>query len=474
MIAKPRSLTNVVFIYAMGTFSSKVISFVLVFVITFYLTRKEVGTYDIVITTVSLVAPFIYLQLTDAILRWMLHENQDGAITSKIFTNVFSLLFVSMLFFSLVYWIVVRFLEIPHKHFIFFILLAQSVLPLFQIFARGSGKNTLFALSGVVYSILYTTLTLLFLVLYKFKVEGLLVANAAAAMATSLFIFVKAKHYSSFSTKHIDVEFSKTLLFYSMPLIPNHIAWWLFSSANRYLVLYFLGLEVSGIWAISYKIPTLLTLVSTLFFMAWQEKALREYSSPNRDNYYTEVLEKYVSLLLGIIIVLVAASKPILYCVVQKSFFISWKYSTFLLLAIFFQNLSLFYGVGYFCAKETKYVLYTTIVGSSVTIVSGIILIPFLALYGAGIAAGLGFFVMFLVRLRQTKKYFTIRFPLARTLYMMACIAVCSALSYSESIIIQFLNNTAALSVAAYVNIDLIVSKLNDVRQLCRTKFSAT
>jgi len=259
-----------------------------------------------------------------------------------------------------------------------------------------------------------------------------------------------------------------------MPLIPNHIAWWLFSSANRYLVLYFLGLEVSGIWAISYKIPTLLTLVSTLFFMAWQEKALREYSSPNRDNYYTEVLEKYVSLLLGIIIVLVAASKPILYCVVQKSFFISWKYSTFLLLAIFFQNLSLFYGVGYFCAKETKYVLYTTIVGSSVTIVSGIILIPFLALYGAGIAAGLGFFVMFLVRLRQTKKYFTIRFPLARTLYMMACIAVCSALSYSESIIIQFLNNTAALSVAAYVNIDLIVSKLNDVRQLCRTKFSAT
>jgi len=170
-------------------------------------------------------------------------------------------------------------------------LLAQSILPLFQIFVRGSGNNILFAVSGVVYSILYTALTLLFLLVYNLKVEGLLIASSSAAILTALFIFVKGKYYSYFSIKQLDIVFSKTLIMYSLPLIPNTLAWWLYTSANRYIVLFFLGLEYSGIWAISYKIPTILTLIHHLFFMAWQEQSLREYNSPNRDNYYSEVLK---------------------------------------------------------------------------------------------------------------------------------------------------------------------------------------
>lgn len=472
-MTKSKSLTNIVLIYTVGTLSSRVISFVLTFVITFYLTRKEVGAYDIVITTVSLIVPFIYMQLTDAILRWMLHENKDGAITSKIFTNVFYILFISMLFFSFVYWSVVSFIDIPLKPLIYFVLLGQAVLPLLQLFVRGSGQNMLFAVSGVVYSILYTSLTLLFLVLFQFKVEGLLIANAAAAICTVLFLFAKGKYYLNFSTKLIDLQFSKTLLWYSLPLIPNSLAWWLYSSANRYIVLYFLGLEFSGVWAISYKIPTILTMVNHLFFMAWQEKSLREYSSPNRDQYYTEVLEKYTSLLLGIIIVLVAATRPILYFIVQESFFVSWKYSTFLLLAFFFQDLALFYGIGYFCAKETKLVLYTTVIGTIATILFSILLVPFWGLYGAGLGTMLGFFAMFIVRVKQTKKYFTIRFPLAKTLFMLAGIIACYALSYSDSRLIQVLNNTVALCVAFYLNKDLIVEKLTHLNQLYRKRFHA-
>jgi O-antigen/teichoic acid export membrane protein len=473
MQKESKSLTNIVLIYAMGTMSSRVISFVLVFVITFFLTRKELGTYDIIITTVSLVAPFIYLQLTDAILRWMLHENKDGAITTKLFTNVFSILFVSVLFFSPVYWIVVSFIAIPLKSFIFFVLLAQSIMPLLQLFVRGSGKNVLFALSGVVYSVLYTGLTMLFLIFYKFKVEGLLIANAAAAIGTALFLFVKGKYYINFSTKYLDIQFSKTLIFYSLPLLPNALAWWLYSSANRYVVLHFLGLEYSGIWAISYKIPTILAMVNHLFFMAWQEKSLREYNSPNRDKYYTEVLATYVALLLGLIIVLVAATKPILHHIVQKSFFVSWKFSMFLLLAFFFQDLALFYGMGYFCAKETKRVLSTTLIGSISLIVFSIMLVPFFGLYGAGLATMLGFLAMFLVRLVQTKKYFTIKYPLTMTITMLACIAVCYAASYSNSLIVQILNNAVAICIAVYINRDFVVSKLAQLKRLFRTKFRA-
>jgi O-antigen/teichoic acid export membrane protein len=145
----------------------------------------------------------------------------------------------------------------------------------------------------------------------------------------------------------------------------------------------------------------------------------------------------------------------------------------FLLLAFFFEDLALFYGMGYFCAKETKLILYTTLIGSVATLIFSIALVPFFGLYGAGLAAMLGFLVMFLIRLRQTKKYFTIKYPLAETIIMLACIAACYAASYSHSLIVQIINNAAAICIAVYINRDLVVSKLAYVKRFIRKKLRA-
>jgi len=129
--------------------------------------------------------------------------------------------------------------------------------------------------------------------------------------------------------------------------------------------------------------------------------------------------------------------------------------------------------MGYFCAKETKKVFYTTIIGCITTIIFSILFVPFFRLYGASIGAVLGFFTMFIVRLKQTKKYFTIKFPLARTLYMIMGIVVCYGLSYSNSIGVQIINNVVALSIAIYINKDFIVNKINYLQELYSKRFHA-
>jgi O-antigen/teichoic acid export membrane protein len=466
---KSRSLSNITLIYAMGNMASKMISFVLVFFTTYYLTKKELGFYDIILTTVSLISPFINWQLTDAVLRWLL-ENSDEENTSKVFTNIFCILVANSLVFLLVYWGIICFFPIEDKILIFLLLLTQSISPVTQIFARGNGKNVLFAVSGVLYTIIYTILTLLFLVVYGLKVQALFIANISANLGLTIFVLVKGKYYGCFDRKKIDFALCKKLILFSLPLIPNSLGWWLYSSANRYIVLFFLGLESSGVWAISYKIPTILTLFHSLFFLAWQEKSIREYNSPNRDKYFNDVLNKYVPLALGIVISLVAASKPLLGFIVEKSFFEAWKFAPFLLLATFFQSMALFYGVGYLCAKETKKVLATTLIGGFSTLTSSVILVPFFGLYGAGLGVVIGFFVMFIVRWKQTKKYFAIKFPLEKTIYMMAAIGVCWTLSYSDSISIQIVNNLIALSIAIFANKELIGDKINMLNHLYHEK----
>ena len=70
-----KSLLKLTILYTIGNLSSKVISFVLVFFTTFYLSKEDVGAYDLILITLSLLSPFVTFQLTDAALRWLLDND---------------------------------------------------------------------------------------------------------------------------------------------------------------------------------------------------------------------------------------------------------------------------------------------------------------------------------------------------------------------------------------------------------------
>ena len=457
------SLSSTTIIYTIGNFASKLIGFVLVFFITFYLTKEDVGRYDIIVTTISMFIPLINLQLTDGILRWLLINNDD---TQKkiILTNSLLIFLLNSILFTAIYAFVIQFIKEDYKLIIYFLLLLQSLFPLVQIFTRGVGKNMLFAASGVIYSFCYTGFTIVSLLVLHSKVDGLLLANIVATVVTVLYILIFGNLLQYIRFRYIDKKFMKEIVLYSLPIIPNAYSWWLYSSANRYIILYFLGLEFSGIWAISYKLPSIFTMFTGIFFMAWQEKSLRYFEKPDRDEYFSTVLKTFISLAMGVMAIIIASSKTVLFFIVQKSFFISWQYTSLLLFAGLFQSLSLFYGVGYLYAKETKKILYTTLTGSLVTVIFSVLLIKFTGLYGVAFASALGFFVMFILREKQTRKYYNISFPMKKTLYLSAGIIICNALNYFNSFVIQGFNIALSIVIFYFANKKFINNKLNSLK----------
>lgn len=469
---KSLSLTGTTIIYAVGNIASKLISFVLFFVLTFYLSKEHLGLFDIIITAAAVVTPFVSLQLTEAILRWaVVAADQD--MRARVFTNAVFAFCISAAVFSGFYWVCSGFVEIPSPDMVFLVLLTSALLPLFQMMARGSGRNALFALSGVVYALFYTVFSLGLVVYLQMKVEGLLMATITANTGTMLFLLAAGRYHRMLDSRMIDISFIRELVTYSVPLIPNALAWWLYTAASRLVILLFLGIESTGIWAVANKIPTILALFNSIFFMAWQEKGLREYDNPDRDAYYSGVLKKYIAISFGIMIVLTAAAKPILQYSVEASFTEAWEYTFVLMLGLFFQTLALFYGVGYLCGKETKAVFLTTMIGSTIAVILNFLLVPHFGLHGAGWATVGGFFAMFAIRLRQTKKYFTITFPHRQFFFMLAALAACHALSYAESPKVQLLNNVAACMLAYLVNHDFISGKMRRLLSLRKSRVYA-
>ena len=50
-LKEQKSLLNLTILYSIGNFSSKIISFILVFFTTFYLSKADVGAYDLILIT---------------------------------------------------------------------------------------------------------------------------------------------------------------------------------------------------------------------------------------------------------------------------------------------------------------------------------------------------------------------------------------------------------------------------------------
>ena len=61
-----------------GQFSSKILSFLLIPLYTSILSTEEYGIYDIIVTTVTLMTPFLTLVISEAILRFAIDNDYDN------------------------------------------------------------------------------------------------------------------------------------------------------------------------------------------------------------------------------------------------------------------------------------------------------------------------------------------------------------------------------------------------------------
>lgn len=433
-----RSLVSLTLIYTAGNFFTKIFSFLLLFVITFFLTREEVGIYDLVLVTVSLVLPFATLQIPDAVFRWLL-DNKSLAQQSKVLSNSFFVIGCSLCLLGIIsLFLYFLGISIPYLFETFLIVSSGAILQVIKMFFRGVKQNKNYVFTEIIYSIISVSLSII-LLLVGFKIKALLYANILATVITVLFFGWKMKLATLISKKELDRQVLKPLLSYSLPLVPNSISWWGLSSASRYIILFYLGTSMNGIFSISNRLPGILVVIVGVFYMAWQEKAIVSRGDVDRDEKYSYVFEKYVHVLFGLAVLMLGFNKLILSYIVSSSFYEAWLYVPFLLMSVVFNSMAGFFGVGYLNSKKTTGVLTSSLIAGIVAIISSILLIPKIGLYGASIANLLGNLTLLLVRIYHARKFFRIKIPIKLIITYLVLFIVVAILSYGEENYLVFL-----------------------------------
>ena len=88
-------------IYAIVTFGTKFMSFLIVPLYTYYISTYDMGVYDLLYSTVSMLTSLITLQISDAAYCWMIRgKNVDECIESTIEVLLINSGIVSLMIFG--------------------------------------------------------------------------------------------------------------------------------------------------------------------------------------------------------------------------------------------------------------------------------------------------------------------------------------------------------------------------------------
>lgn len=448
-------------IYTISNFGSKVLTFLIVPLYTYYLTTEEFGTYDTIISFMNLLAPICILAIHEGLLRWLLKSNEKhgdvlGSGLSLLFAFIIITDTITLVVCSIFHW---------KYTFVFIALMTSFALHnCFQFIARGEKENKVFAVSGIIYTMVMLALNIVFVMVFRFGVQGMLWSMTLAYCSDVLYLIFSLRNKIQLK----EMRFNKTLAFsmlsFSIMLVPNSVSWWIMNASDRIMLTMMVGAATTGIYSLANKFPSIVTILHSLFYQAWQEQAVLEYDSEGRDAYYTNVFNTYMKLACCAVAVLIPLSKIIILFFMDKSYASSYQYVGILYLGSLFSSFAGFYGTGYISAKDTKNAMKTTIVGAIINLVVNLLLIPVIDIWAACLSTVCGNIVVWIMRIKHTKKYFKIAVDWRVFYFIMIINVIYTGLVSISNNFITFIMTGIAIFVSIIINKTVVLNILYAIK----------
>ncbi len=461
---KYKKLASNTIIFAIGTFSSKILSFLLMPFVTRMMGTGDYGAADLVQQTVNVLIPIVTLAVNSAALRFALDKaaNKSDVFTVGVRTTLIG--FVIFLFFAYpISFITINDFRLgDYILLIIAFVLVSSFRQLCQQFVRGSGYVKLFAVDGIIATATTLLFTILFLGPFKWGVTGYIVAIIASDACSIIFFTVTAKLYKYVEPRCIDKSIGSQMLKYCAPLVPTVILWWIINVSNRYMITYFIDSSANGLYTAASKIPNFVILFSQIFIDAWQLSAVDEYDSKDRASFFTKVFRVYSGGVFAVASALILFCQIITKILVAQSYYESWKYVPILIIATTYSCIVNFLASVYMAEKKSLMSLLTASSGAITNVVLGFLLVPKLGANGAAIATVCAFLMVFITRGTNTRRYIKISYKLPLMIFETVILVTQSILMlYLKEGILLYAVEAALFAVMILVNIKPIMELVN-------------
>ena len=303
-------------IFALGNIGTRLISFFMVPLYTKWLSTSDYGITDLIATVAFVLVPIFTFNIGEAVMRFDLDEEADydkvmsvGLFFSLLSAILTLLVFPISLFSSELY---------KYKMYLYLYCLTNGASTILICNLRGKERLLSYAISNIILAFGIAVFNLLFLGVLHWGVKGYLLSYIVAQVIVIVYACISGSVMKTVVNFSLNVTLLKNMIKYSFLLIPTSLMWWIMNSSDRIMVTALISVSANGIYAISYKIPSLLTTLSTIFNQAWSYSAIKENNSLDRVSYTNKVYFQLFDNLLIVTAVLLFIMKPFMKFYVQS------------------------------------------------------------------------------------------------------------------------------------------------------------
>lgn len=397
---RSRYLIKNVGILTISNFSSRILVFLLVPLYTSVLSTTDVGVYDLIVSTVSLLLPILTLNISDAVMRFLMDNTQSKADVAWIGMRwVLGGILCAAICIMLA-------VHIPFLHnsvhgfeiYIFLYYVFSSLNQYFIQFAKGLELVAAMGIAGIIGSVAILALNIIFLLVLKWGLPGFFIAAIAGQALSVFYLVIKTKIWGYLKEAHFSKQLQWEMLVYCTPLIATVLGWWVNGAADKYVVAIMCGVAANGILSVSYKIPAIINTLQVIFIQAWQISAIKEYGGKDTAVFYGRTFVALNTMMSIACAGLIFLAQPIGHILYQKGFYVAWKYVPFLLIASVLNSASGFLGPILSAQKNSKSMALASVYGATANIIFNIALVYIMGIQGATIATVIASYIIYRVR----------------------------------------------------------------------------
>ena len=448
---KGKSLIKNIGLFFLASFVPRTISFFMVPLYTHCLTAGEYGTIDLISTTVLLLLPILTLQVQDAVLRFALDKEQDPARVYSVGLRIVAV-GCGVLFAGTGIACAAGFLRLNWTYMLFF--LASFVIGALHnvtaFFLRAIDKVRCITASSILNSVVTVSANLLFLLVLDWGVNGYLLANTLGHAASFLLLFVTGDARRYVLRGRPDRALTREIIAFSVPMVASSLSWWVNHSLDKYILSFFWGVAASGLLAVAYKIPTVISVCGMIFAKAFSVSVVENFDAEDTDGFLGQSYATVSFLLVLCASGLMIINVPLAKFMFAKDFFAAWQIVPPLLLSAVMNHLSTSCEHICIALKRTDVISITAMLGAFGNTALNFALIPVWGGYGAAVATAVSFAAVWLLRYVWVRKRVKLKNCAVKEPLSYAVLLVQMALAYwgNRFILLQIL--LAVLLVALY------------------------
>lgn len=463
-MSRESKLAKNTLILAIGTFLPKFASFITMPILTYYLTKAEYGTYDLITVLVSLLLPAATLQIQQAAFRFLIEVKGKTEEIKKIVTAIFAVSIPISLFVLAVMFVVFPNATPILKLWICIYFFADMLVGSARQITRGLQNNLDYSISAIVSALGKLIFAVIFVWLFQMSLLGAVISLALASFVSLVYLIFKVKLLKYISFRNLNKKTVKELLSYSWALVPSSMSLWVMRLSDRFVVTFFMGVAVNAVYSVANKIPSLLTLAQTTFTLAWQENATIASKDSDSKAYYNSMYRKMFDLLAGFFGLLIAATPLLFILLIKGDYDEAYNQIPILFMGMFFYSLCSYLGGIYMAYKDSKSVGVTTLIAAVCNVVIDVALIHFIGLYAASLSTLISYILLYIFRLIDIKKYVTLKIGYKHVLPIFLVLLLECALSFPRYIYFDIANCVIGLVLFWLLNKDLIVIVLKKIK----------